>query len=62
MSEHELREVDYRIAREVFGWSAEEVDAVRRRFLAAGGSAVNRDPVLRRAYRRLAGSLAARGA
>jgi len=29
VSEHELREVDYRIAREVFGWSAEEVDAVR---------------------------------
>ncbi|HVL12608.1 MAG TPA: hypothetical protein VM529_08590 [Gemmata sp.] len=29
MSEHELREVDYRIAREVFDWSAEEVDAVR---------------------------------
>ena len=29
MSEQELREVDYQIARELFGWSAEEVDAVR---------------------------------
>jgi len=29
VSEYELREVDYQIAREVFGWSAEEVDAVR---------------------------------
>jgi len=36
-------------------------DAVRRRFLAAGCESVNRDPVLRRAYRRLAGSLTAGG-